>query len=370
MQRFINLIPPDLKPTSGSVFNSGSDAFRQPGPGLYLLGLNPGGDPEKHVEQTIEAHLRELPTHPDNWCAHRDQSWDNRPPGTAGMQPRILHVLHRLGLDPGLVPSSNIIFERTRTQIDLGPTSQARSLAQKCWPMHAAVIQALEIRTIVCFGKVAGEFVREQLVAHRLIGSFVETNNRQQPTEAFENEDGIAVIVATHPSRIAWNAPNSDPSEFFRAVMARKPNERIALSSAPVPAPATKPAPARQAAKRSQPDVLPNNERDARLAEIFVASGLDKVLVRKHGWGTDPTFSKLFVVKNEIKILSIELYTKGAGKLRVHHSPDAPYWLKEAFRGLPGAKNPTDSGTDFSGDALAAAKAIAVVLAARRGPIR
>lgn len=379
MQRFIDLIPRELMNVSGAVFNSGKDAFRNPGAGLYLLGLNPGGGPEKHAERTVDYNLRKVQSRPDNWCEHRDESWDGRPPGSRKMQPRVLHVLKKLGLDPGTVPSSNVIFERTDDQEDLG--SRWRALAQKCWPMHEAVIKDLKIRTIVCFGRVAGKFVREQLAAHRRLGAFVEKNNRRLATEAFENADGIAVIVATHPSRIAWNSPDSDPSEFIRSVMERKPGEQLDLhalnsisneGSRTVPlAPATQSpiALTHSATAPSQGDVASNSERDARLAKIFDASGLGAVLERKPGVGKDPTFSKLFVRPNEFRILSVELYTNGAGKFRVHYAADAPYWLKEALRGLPGAKNSSSSGTDFVGDELAAGKALAGILAARRGPI-
>lgn len=375
MQRFIDLVPAELLNVSGAVFNSGKDAFRQPNSGLYLLGLNPGGHPEEHAEQTVDFHLHKVLNRPENWCEHRDEQWNDRPAGTSGMQPRVLHVLKQLGLDPGTVPSSNIIFERTHGQKDL--RSRWRMLALRCWPVHAAVIKALKPRTIVCFGRLAGGFVRDQLAAHRPIGSFVETNRRGLATDAFEGVDGISVIVATHPSHHAWTSPDTDPSEFIRAVMVRQPGQQLNMPSSVTAILADKASgPQQETTVQSKPSRTeaafvegPSaDERDQQLADLFVAAGLDKVFVRNPKPASDRSFSKLFVLKNEFRIRSIELYTNGARKLRIHHAPDAPYWLKEALRGLPEAKNPSSSGTDFGGDAFSAAKAIADVLVALRGP--
>jgi hypothetical protein len=218
MQRFIDLIPRQLQRVSGAVFNSGRDAYNRPSM-LYLLGLNPGGDPEQHLADTIEAHTRKVLGRQNNWCAHRDESWDGRPPGSYRMQPHVLHVLRQLQLDPGEVPSSNVAFTRTVSAKQLGRSFQ--DLAELCWPLHAAVIEQLKVKTILCFGQDAGNFVQRKIGAHRHIGGLVEKNNRRWQSNAYENDVGIAVIVATHPSRASWINPQADPTPLIRAVMNR-----------------------------------------------------------------------------------------------------------------------------------------------------
>ena len=50
IETLTGLIPEDLLDRSGSVFYSGKDAFSGTKP-IYLLGLNPGGDPQEMSEE-------------------------------------------------------------------------------------------------------------------------------------------------------------------------------------------------------------------------------------------------------------------------------------------------------------------------------
>lgn len=212
------LIPQDLLVKSGSVFCSGRNAFRATAP-LYILGLNPGGDPEAQQEETIAAHTRAVLAYPDDWCAYRDEAWRNDAPGTSGMQPRVLHLLARLSLRPGDVPSSNVVFLRTRDERSLG--TGFRQLAEACWPFHEAAIARLKPRVILCFGRTAGDYVRSRMRANHPDGEFVEANNRRWRSRAFRNDAGIVVVAATHPSRANWVSPDSDPSHLIQAVLAQ-----------------------------------------------------------------------------------------------------------------------------------------------------
>ena len=94
-------VPTQLLDESGSVFYSGRDAFSNPSP-LYVLGLNPGGSPVDQARETQSWHSnRVLNEEPSNWSAYRDESWQGASPGTRGMQPRVLHLLRRLGCNAG-----------------------------------------------------------------------------------------------------------------------------------------------------------------------------------------------------------------------------------------------------------------------------
>ncbi len=219
IQEFVKLIPPSLMKYSGAVFNSGRTAFSNPCE-LYLLGLNPGGAPERHVTQTVEFHTDAVLAKPDKWAEYRDEEWDGRKAGTSGLQPRVLHVLREVGLEAHDVPSSNVVFKRTSNQEAL--EGDFNQLADLCWPFHEAVIEKLQVSTILCFGKRAGNWVRKKAGAHEYLGRFEETNLRKWKTEAFSSKKGIVVISATHPSRVDWTKKATNPALFIKRMIDRE----------------------------------------------------------------------------------------------------------------------------------------------------
>ena len=217
-------VPSDFLDESGTVFYSGRDAFSNPSR-LYLLGLNPGGSPVEQAGETLSWHSnRVLYEEPPNWSAYRDESWQGAPPGTYGMQPRVLHALRRLGLDPGRVPSSNLIFVRTAREVDL--KGSGRELADACWVFHERVINTLNIDVVLCFGRTSGDYVRRKLGADELVETFVEDNRRGWKSQSFRNRTGTGVVVATHPSIAAWNTSAADPTHLVEHLLS--PNQAYA----------------------------------------------------------------------------------------------------------------------------------------------
>ena len=223
IERVAELIPQSVRSSSGAVFFSGRTAFGERAP-LYVLGLNPGGDDSKRSFMTVEQHTQQVLDRPQvDWSAYRDERWGPRAarPGTYGLQPRILHVLRRVGLNPGRVPSSNLIFTRTRDQRELGGGFEL--LAEECWPFHGSVVRELGVKVILCFGRRAGDWVANRLGAHREVGRFIETNDRHWPTVAMENGAGQVVVIATHPTRANWQNPKSDPTPLIEQFLPRTP---------------------------------------------------------------------------------------------------------------------------------------------------
>ena len=217
IEDFVKYIPSKLQHKSGIVFYSGRAAFsgcRK----LYILGLNPGGNPAEQANETVAWHTSKvLNKMPDKWSEYSDESWQGKSPGTYGMQPNILHLLKNLDLEPGEVPSSNIVFERSRGEKDI--EKNWRQLAEMCWSFHHAVINRLRPRIILCLGKKAGTFVKEKTGAVDQIDCFVETNNRNWKSICFANHEGLKVIQVTHPGRADWKNPEADPSDLvFRAL--------------------------------------------------------------------------------------------------------------------------------------------------------
>lgn len=192
------LIDPALLGRSGSVFYSGRSAFQEPSR-LYLLGLNPGGSPIDQAYETIGQDLADWHRLPERWSAYADESWMGMPPGTCGLQPRVLHLFKALKIDPRNVPASNVVFVRSRTEATLA--HEKRGLLAACWPVHARVIERLQIRTIVCLGTTAGEWVRETVGATLCLDEFRENNNRGWRSQTHGNKHGLQVVTLTHPSR-------------------------------------------------------------------------------------------------------------------------------------------------------------------------
>ena len=215
---FANLVPPAMRDRSGSVFYSGLDAFNRPSE-VYLLGLNPGGDPVAQAHETVERQIQGLLAQPANWSAYRDESWRGRAPGTHGLQPRVLHLFDRLGLDPGQVPASNVVFIRSAREADLNMEKAA--LLDACWPLHQAVIDRLGVKVVICFGGTAGRWARDALDAHKLMDDFVEDNARRWTSQAHESSSGRRVVTLTHPSIANWRAPATDPTPLVMRTLGR-----------------------------------------------------------------------------------------------------------------------------------------------------
>jgi len=217
IETLVAKIPTSLLSRSGKVFYAGRSAFSETSP-LYLLGVNPGGSPGEAPTETVESHTAAvLHSLPSNWSAYRDEVWRGYPPGTYGMAPRVLHLCRQLSIDPGLLPSSNLVFARSRREADI--KDDLHNLADLCWPFHDAVIQAVRPVAILCLGGTAGKYVRNKLNAHELHSSFIERNQRRWKSQVFSSPSGPRVIVATHPSIADWTALATDPTPLIRAAI-------------------------------------------------------------------------------------------------------------------------------------------------------
>ncbi|MGE5457480.1 MAG: hypothetical protein ACM3RX_03925 [Methanococcaceae archaeon] len=220
MLEFAELLPPSLMNISGSAFYSGRNAFKGKKE-LYILGLNPGGSPVEQKEETLSWHTSMVLQNPNpNWSEYKNVRWDGHPPGTYGLQPRVLHMLRILELSPYEVPASNICFVRSNREKAI--SKDFRTYANLCWPFHQKVIESLHIKVILCFGRRSGDYVRYKLKANKLIEEFFEVNERKWASQVFENDDGIIVISATHPSIADWTRPETDPSGLVKKYLRGK----------------------------------------------------------------------------------------------------------------------------------------------------
>lgn len=137
--------------------NSLSDILGEPGgilysshetlkPGsVYLLGFNPGGSNGEPLDKSVQSLL----TYSGN--AYIDESWSNGlgslAPGEAPLQRRIRWLLSQLGLDTASVCASNLIFVQSKAASDIN-----FKLAEKCWPVHEAILEIVQPKMIITFG--------------------------------------------------------------------------------------------------------------------------------------------------------------------------------------------------------------------------
>ena len=206
---FAKLIPKSLSNRCGRVFYSGRSAFDSPSQ-LYILGINPGGDPRNHKAETVSSHTEWIRcTAPENWSAYRDESWEGCRPGRAKVQLRVLHLIQELGLDPGKVPASNVVFQRSKSKPR--PKEKFELLASECWPFHEAVIRDLEVRVILYF-RGANGFLRERL------GTDIPVTE-SRGVRVYKNLEGQIAIEVPHPSYNDWKNPRHDPSELVRSAL-------------------------------------------------------------------------------------------------------------------------------------------------------
>lgn len=217
-------IDPKLRPVSGKVFYSGRAAWRMIG-GVYVLGFNPGGDPATNSAETVRTHTDYVLTQaPCQWSAYSDESWKGRAAGQAPLQRRLQHLLSALGFDPRKVPSSNLIFSRSRRSADLGMASE--TLVDLCWPVHQAVMFNLRPKAIICLGIDTGDRVRKRLGATQAIGAFREQNDRGWISFAWKSSAGLMVFSLTHPSIADWTTPQCDPSKMVKDLLSDAVSQR------------------------------------------------------------------------------------------------------------------------------------------------
>ena len=133
----------DVLGESGSILYSSHETLKSGD--VYLLGFNPGGAGGNPVAKSIDSMLENTTN------AYLDESWENHngvwANGEAPLQKRIQWVLESIRLNPRSVCASNLIFLQSREAKDI-----SYSLAEKCWPVHEAILNIVKPKLIIAFG--------------------------------------------------------------------------------------------------------------------------------------------------------------------------------------------------------------------------
>lgn len=129
---------------SGSVLYSSHETLKSHD--VYLMGLNPGGEEDSSIRDSIGSMLTNLEN------AYVDEEWSavktDYEKGEAPLQKRIKFLLSELGHEPKSVCASNLIFVRSRDAQSLS----FNKLAEICWPVHEAILSIVKPKLILAFG--------------------------------------------------------------------------------------------------------------------------------------------------------------------------------------------------------------------------
>lgn len=180
---------------SGRVLYSSADTLR-PG-SLYLLGLNPGGNPVVEME-TVADSLEDLPARKMN--AYLDESWKGKDNGRSVLQLRVQWILQELGFATRDVCASNLIFVRSIGASGCGYPQTA----QLCWPVHERILNIVQPKLILVFG-ISGvspfQFLRNQLQPAGVV--YQHSGHGSWRCFGFSTHSGLKVIGLPHLSRYA-----------------------------------------------------------------------------------------------------------------------------------------------------------------------
>jgi hypothetical protein len=149
------LIQTGLAGRPGKLLYSGFEALC-PG-SIYLLGYNPGGEPD-HETAPILSHVASETSTTRN--EYLDAAWETRTrgfsAGKAHLQKRVQYLLAGLSLEIRSVCASNLIFVRSKSAQHLETPQQ---LAEQCWPVHQFILNIVQPDCIVSFDKKVWEFI-------------------------------------------------------------------------------------------------------------------------------------------------------------------------------------------------------------------
>lgn len=157
-------MPVSLYTKPGAVLLSGAVTLK-PSP-VYVMGLNPGGDPDQITRSIIDSI-----TPPDGTSAYTHECWQprcmepqpcrhmmadgrTRPDALVRHQRNMIALAAALQSEPARLFSANAIFARSsrrstlrqQTGLDLAEWWQA------CWPVHQAFLSIVRPRMIVTLG--------------------------------------------------------------------------------------------------------------------------------------------------------------------------------------------------------------------------
>jgi hypothetical protein len=170
-KKLIHLLNPKILDRNGRFLYSGANTLRRGK--IYLLGHNPGGEPEKFKGKDVRFDVENLSRQTS--CAYLDEEWGGKKPGENKLQKRVIWLIKQLGFDIKKVCASNLIFARSGSVAKL---HNFRKLADLCWPAHEFILHIVQPKLLIVFG-----------------------NSPISPFNYLERKAKNKIATQTHPSR-------------------------------------------------------------------------------------------------------------------------------------------------------------------------
>jgi hypothetical protein len=179
---------------------------------VYLMGFNPGGSGGLKLRQSIES----IRSKSDN--SYLDEEWGtnkiNWKKGGAPLQRRVQHVLSFLGYETRQVCASNLIFTQSERSNDV-----SIELANKCWPVHQAIIDLVRPKFIIAIGngQVSAYRFLHTIIGHNSIENEISANHGSWQIRWFSTEyQGRVVTVLGFPHFSYYNPDKPEILEKLR----------------------------------------------------------------------------------------------------------------------------------------------------------
>lgn len=140
----------------GGIFYSGWGTLQTGN--FYLMGLNPGGNPQdKALQETINQTLKKWLCKSEYWSEYRCERWKKGvttlDPGKAQHQRNVVYLCNEvLRQDVRSVFSANAIFVRTPTGDGLPKDEIEKELYTKCWQVHRRLMSIIQPTVLICLG--------------------------------------------------------------------------------------------------------------------------------------------------------------------------------------------------------------------------
>lgn len=194
----------------GAVLYNGLDTLCSNN-GLYIMGFNPGGDPNTITTSVIKS----LEVLKDQYCSYRDECWRKACPedckkhqGKSRHQERVCSLVQVLRRDISETVAVNTVFLRSKKQDDL---KASWDIFEKCWHVHEKLLSIVRPKIILCLGngepRSAFAFLRKKVSP--------TTQPSSDHVKSFVSEIvQCPVIGVRHPS-YPWFDPVTDLKSFL-----------------------------------------------------------------------------------------------------------------------------------------------------------
>lgn len=197
----------DIWDHPGVIAYSGLRSWTEPSD-FYFVGINPGGTGERTLGEDLDA----IDKLSQDYSAYETNDW-----GNPNLQAQFRHLVSQFPRGLYGTPCSNGVFIASRQEHNL-PNHQC--LLTKCWPFHKAVIEQLQVKSVICLGVQTGAFFIEQLGAPELKATLPVVGGKPATHEVHSVRDGLLVFTLIYPSRghewVKDDRPTpADPTEWM-----------------------------------------------------------------------------------------------------------------------------------------------------------